>query len=316
MRVFKGVAAVSAVVMAVAITVSSLMSVAQAFDDGVEERIDELAQMRIDEIGYELTPLLLLWSGQTATLDDYGELPFSDLTRVDQAAAVIAVIEKHHEIKKAYIDRMDSGVLAVLASAVAIDRPSDLFDTDGRSEHPLLQGIAPSDLTVSLPREPMGPDGMGELLRDALRLAWTDYTGRNDLSGMIGEESPSEFELWLFEARENSTSASASIADPSAICQDGFSAAWACQAPGSDSVEALCVGEGTGEQLVQFRSGVPGGDEAWVLPAMPMAASEVMEFWLNDGTLVSYLEEGPQSLTFLQSAVRWGPTAGWPPSST
>ncbi len=229
--------------MAGSLTLSAQAHTADVSLPSVEQRIDELAQTRPDELGDLLVGLLAEW----AAYDDAEQSLFSELGRRDQAQAVIKAIERHQAARGGAPTGLDPMTKAVLWAAVTIVEPSDSLH-DGSVEHPLLIGTDYASLRHSLGARPLGPGGMGDAFRDALKAQWIDYNGRPDLTGMIGEEAPTEFALWLFDVR-----------DHQALCQSDEVIAWSADGPTDRDGRAvsLCIAPAQGNQFhtINLRAG-------------------------------------------------------------
>lgn len=237
----------AALLLAVA---SSLTLPAQAHTaDGslpaLEQRIDEVVQTRPDELGDLLVGLLAEW----AAYDDTEQSLFSELGKRDQAQAVITAIERHEAAQGRAETGLDPMTKAVLWTALTIVEPSDSLH-DGTVDHPLLTGTDYARLRHQLGARPLGPGGMGDTFRDALRTLWIDYNGRSDLTGMIGEEAPTEFELWLFDVRYHTP-----------LCQPDEVIAWSADGPPDrdGSAVSVCIASAQGDQFhtISLRAGEP-----------------------------------------------------------
>lgn len=290
------VAARALVVMLVGLTFPGQSGRATMKDDLSGKALDMVGQSP-EELQQTLAPYLLAWGARDEGEATWASLPFAEGSVEGQARMVTAIIEANHAAQDGQAAKPSLDVLGVLQAAATITDPYRIFHEPSEPAHPLLADIGARKLYHELQKT--YPDTvLANALKAAMRAVWRDYTGRKDLSGMVGEEAPGPVVQWLF-AETTARRAKAEVPELDKLCPAAFRPVWACQSSAEGRVETLCLGEGAGRR-VQFRTIMPGEAPSWTLPDNPAPATEVMEFWVNDTTLITKLSDGPQSLTIMQ----------------
>lgn len=266
--------------------------------DELSSEAAAVSRLSPDELQHALVPYLQAWGARDEGRLAWASLPLAPDAIDEQAPTVMAIIQAHHASHLQRCDRLPVALQAVLQAAVTIASPYRVFYESQQPAHPLLAGTSVEALYVQLEESHPGK-GYGDALKAAMRAVWRDYTGRTDLSAMVGEEAPGPLEIWLF-SEAISQRAKAVKADLTIVCPAAYRPVWACQSSFEGRVETLCLGGGAA-RMVQFRTIIPGEAPSWTLPDTPTPATEVMDFWVNDETLVSKISKGRQSLIMMKS---------------
>lgn len=269
-----------------------------AVKDELPPKAVEISRQTRQELDQTLASYLKVWGARDEGGAAWASLPFAQDTIDTQAQTVIAIIEANHAAQGGAAARPSVVVQATLQAAATITKPYTVFYEPTQPAHPLLAGAGPEVIFLTL-KESHGGSGLADALKASMREDWKDYTGRMDLSGMVGEEAPGPLVQWLF-AEAVSRRARADVPDLDKVCPETFNPVWSCQSSAEGRVEALCLGGGTARK-VQFRTIMPGEAPSWTLPDSPLPAAEVMGFWVNGGALVTEISKGPQSLTLMKS---------------
>lgn len=152
--------------------------------------------------------------------------------------------------------------------------------------------------------------------RAILRAHWRMMSGRPDLTGMMGEEAPSDYELMLFAPVGDLAPAKL----PESACHADEVTAFSCKDSGSSRTYSLCITEDGADRPAQFRSIEEGAAASGIYPDTPKPIADAFfqaiwngdeKFGFNNDADVQFI--GPDTEVSADNASGFILKGGWDP---